>query len=189
PAVGGAVLQAQNRQAADRVVRVAHRQLVEAWPGAGRVARMIRRERAQRRQGRAARARALVLEPAPEQLELLAEAELGDRSIGKPTDAVVAAAGGGLDLVVPARPQLGKLALRSRRAGKLLGARRGLGELHQTAESERDAGPTYRAEGLKRRPVRFCSRMCAAQQATREQANIAGASGGGISATSSTIAE
>jgi hypothetical protein len=37
-------------------------------------------------------------------------------------------------------------------------------------------------------PVRFCSRMCADQPATREHANIAGASGGGISATSRTSA-
>ena len=46
-----------------------------------------------------------------------------------------------------------------------------------------------RALGRKRRPVFFCSRMWADQPATREQANIAGASGGGISATSSTTAE
>jgi hypothetical protein len=59
----------------------------------------------------------------------------------------------------------------------------------QTAESDRGAGPTYRADGRKSRPVRFCSRMWADQPATLEQANIAGASGGGISATSRTIAE
>jgi hypothetical protein len=64
-----------------------------------------------------------------------------------------------------------------------------VGTLIQTVESDRGAGPTYRADGRKRRPVRFCSRMCADQPATREQANIAGAKGGGISATSRTIAE
>ena len=47
----------------------------------------------------------------------------------------------------------------------------------------------YVADGRNRRPVRFCSRMCADQPATREQANIAGASGGGTSAMSRTTAE
>ena len=44
--------------------------------------------------------------------------------------------------------------------------------------SDRSAGPTYSADGRNSRPVRFCSRMCADQPATREHANIAGASGG-----------
>ena len=53
----------------------------------------------------------------------------------------------------------------------------------------RAPGPTYFALGRTRTPSFFCSRTCADQPAVREHANIAGASGGGISATSSTIAD
>src|SRR5947208_2581804 len=87
----------------------------------------------------------------------------------------------------PRAREVGKLALVAAlcqlvRAGGCLRER-------QTEASDRSDGPTYSAEGRKSRPVRFCSRMCADQPATREHANIAGASGGGISATSRTIAE
>ena len=50
---------------------------------------------------RAARGRAVVLEPAPEELELLAEAELADRAIRDRALPVVAAAGRRFELVVP----------------------------------------------------------------------------------------
>jgi hypothetical protein len=59
----------------------------------------------------------------------------------------------------------------------------------KTDWSDRAGGPTYFAAGRTSTPSRFCSRMCADQPAVREHANIAGASDGGISATSSTIAD
>ena len=60
----------------------------------------------------------------------------------KAAHAVVAIPRGRLDLVVPVRPELGELALGASRASELLCARRGLRQLHQTAESEREPGPT-----------------------------------------------
>ncbi len=150
----------------------------------------VAREQLQRDQGGAAAGRALVVEAALEQLDLLAKAELADRPIGDRPLAVIGAPGGALELVLPLPAQVGELLLLA-----LLGESVGLGGCFREGQeawspfSERGAGPTYRAEGRKSRPVRFCSRMCADQPATREQANIAGASGGGISATSSTTAE
>src|SRR5690242_5513781 len=59
----------------------------------------------------------------------------------------------------------------------------------QTSCSVRAPGLTYLAAGRTSTPSRFCSRMCALQPAVREHANIAGASDGGTSATSSTTAD
>src|ERR671936_108727 len=132
--------------------------------------------------------RAFVFQAPPEELQLLAKPKLSDRPVGNRALAVVGAAGGSLELLIPVRAKLGEVAFRPllREAVSLGG---GLGKRQETGCNEREAGPMYRADGRKRRPVRFCSRMCADQPATREQPNIAGASGGGISATSSTIAE
>ena len=70
-----------DREPPHRVVRVAGRELVQSgrneFTSPGWSAESAR----QRDQRRAARSRALVLEPAPEQLELLAEAELRDRAV------------------------------------------------------------------------------------------------------------
>src|SRR4029079_2599074 len=101
--------------------------------------------------------------------------------------AVVRRARGAFDLVLPLAPKVGELALLAV-LGERVGLRGRFGE-RQASSSERGAEPTYRAFGRKSFPVRFCSRMCADQPATREQANIAGASGGGTSAMSSTRAE
>ena len=147
------------------------------------------REALERDQRRAARGRALVLEPAPQELELLPEAELRDRAVGLRADAVVAAARGGLELVVPLAREGWRAPSRRRRPRERVRVLGGLGERHATVERERAPGPTYRADGRISRPSRFCSRMCADQPAVRESANIAGASGGGISATSSTTAD
>src|SRR4029078_12777540 len=92
---------------------------------------------------------------------------------------------GGLELLVPLRTELRKLGLRPL-LREVVGLGGGLGERQETDWSERVAAPTSRADGRKSRPVRFCSRMCADQPATREQANMAGASRGGISAASRT---
>ena len=188
-AIARPVPQARDRQPPDGVVRVARGELVEQRAKGVDVAGVIRGKRAERDQRRAARTRALVLEPAPQELELLAKAKLSDRAVRDAAHAVVGVARRRLELVVPFRPQVRELALLPRRASELLRLGGGLCEVHSTAVRERAAGPTYVADGRKSRPVRFCSRMCADQPATREHANIAGASGGGISAMSSTTAE
>jgi hypothetical protein len=91
--------------------------------GTGRVddAGVLAGERLQRDERGAAAGRALVLEAAPEQLQLLAEAELPDRAVGDGALAVVGAAGGPLDLVLPLRPEQREVAL-----GPPLRERRGL---------------------------------------------------------------
>jgi hypothetical protein len=77
---------------------------------------VVSRKELEREERRAAARRALVLEPAPEQLQLLAVAELADRAVGERALAEVLAPGSALDLVLPARPERGELAL-----GALLG--------------------------------------------------------------------
>ena len=89
---GGAVLQADDREPPNGRVRVARRELVQERPEGVDVARVVARERLERDQRGAARGRALVLEPAAQQLELLAEPELRDRAIGLGADAVVGVA-------------------------------------------------------------------------------------------------
>ncbi len=151
---------------------------------------MLSGEKLERHERRAAAGRALVLDPPPEELGLLAEAELPDRAIRHDPIAVVARSSGRLELVRPRGAQAGELALLAL-LGEGLSLRRCLLE-RQLAEaplSERGAGPTYCADGRNSRPVLFCSKMCADQPATREHANIAGASAGGMLATSSTTAE
>ena len=60
---------------------------------------------------RAANGRALVFEPAPEELQLLPKPELPDRAVRDGALAIVAAAGGGLHLFVPLLPQRRELPL------------------------------------------------------------------------------
>ncbi|HXV03758.1 MAG TPA: hypothetical protein VFP24_09320 [Gaiellaceae bacterium] len=64
----------------------------------------VPREELQRQERGPAGGRALVLEPAPQELQLLAEAELPDRAVGDGALAEVLAARGALELVVPLRP-------------------------------------------------------------------------------------
>ena len=80
--------------------------------GANRVdgSRALAREQLERDQRRTAAGRALVVEAAPEQLDLLAEAELTDGPVGDRALAVVGTASGALDLVVPLPAQVGELA-------------------------------------------------------------------------------
>jgi hypothetical protein len=75
------------------------------------VARVVPREELERQERGAAARRALVLEAAPEQLELLAVAKLADRPIGDGALAEVDAARRSLELVLPLRPQRRQLAL------------------------------------------------------------------------------
>src|SRR3954447_19683739 len=147
---------------------------------------MLSREALEREQRRAAAGRALVLEPAPQQLHLLPVAKLRDRAVGDGAFAVVTRTGGVLDLLVEPAAQVRQLALLA-----LLGERvrfhRGFGE-RQAPARECAGGPTYRADGRISLPVRCCSRMCADQPATRAQPNMAGYIGGGMFATSRTTA-
>jgi hypothetical protein len=79
---------------------------------------VLTREELERDQRRAAARRALVLEPAPEELGLLPEAELPDRAVRDGALPVVVRAGRGLQLVGPLRPETRELAF-----GSLLGER------------------------------------------------------------------
>ena len=72
---------------------------------------MVAGEQLERDQRRTAAGRALVLEPAAQELGLLAEAELADRAVGDGSLAVVAGPRSTLELVLPARPQAGELPL------------------------------------------------------------------------------
>ena len=164
---------------------------VEKRPHGVDGARPVAREQLQRDQRRPSARRALVLDPAAEQLDLLAEAKLADRAVRGRTLAIVGASHGGFQLVLPLAPEIGRVPLLAPLRERI-GLGGSLGQRprsHETVSRDRLGGPTYRADGRNRRPVRFCSRMCADQPATREHANMAGASGGGISATSSTRAE
>jgi hypothetical protein len=75
------------------------------------VARVVPRQELEREERGAPARRALVLEAAPEQLELLAVAELPDRTVRKRAFAEIWAAGGALDLVLPLRAMRGQLSL------------------------------------------------------------------------------
>jgi hypothetical protein len=77
--------------------------------------RSLAREQLQREQGRSAGRRALVFEPAAQELELLAEAELADRAIGDGALAEVGAARRALELVVPLGSERRELLLRAGR--------------------------------------------------------------------------
>jgi hypothetical protein len=96
----------------------------------------------QRDQRRTAARGALVVEPAREQLDLLAEAKLPDGAVGDGARAVVAAPRVALDLVVPLPAEIREAPLVTRlREGVGLG--RCLGEGQDGAPvSERGAGPT-----------------------------------------------
>src|SRR5207244_7429339 len=150
---------------------------------------MIARQPLQRQQRGSTARRRLVLESPPQQLDLLAVAELRNRAIGDRAFAVVARAGRRLELVVPLcaqRCELALLALFRERVGLPRRVRKA--RHAPTVSSDRAAGPMYRAEGRIRRPVFICSRMCADHPATRAHPNIAGVRSGGMSAMSRTIA-
>ena len=74
---------------------------------------MITRKELERDQRGAAARRALILEPAPEELRLLPVAELPDGPVRDCALTVVRRTDRSLELVLPLRPQLGELALRA----------------------------------------------------------------------------
>ena len=92
-------------------------------------ARMVAREQLEREQRRAAARRALVVEPAPQQLFLRAPAELADRAERDGALAEVGAARGALEIVGPLRAEIGELALGAA-LRELVALRRRLRERH-----------------------------------------------------------
>jgi hypothetical protein len=107
--------------------------------GAGAVARQA----FERDQRRAATGRTLVVEAASEELDLLPEAELGDRAEGDRPLAVIGAARGRFDLVLPFPPEVGELALLAlRREGVGSSGCLGEGQGAWPPFSDLGAGPT-----------------------------------------------
>jgi hypothetical protein len=105
------VVEAEHGQPTDGLVVVVRCKLVEQRPYVVDQPRMVAGQQLERDQRRAAAGRALVLEAAPQKLGLLPEPELPDRAVGDSALAIVGCAGRGLELVLPARSQIGELAL------------------------------------------------------------------------------
>jgi hypothetical protein len=140
--MGGAVLQADDRQPPHGLVVVCSRQPVEGRSNGVDRTRSVARKQFQRDQRRAAAGRALVVEPAREQLDLLAKAELPDGPIRDRPFTVVGAPGIRLDLVLPLAPEIREPPLVARlsefvRLGGCL-----LEGQDVVAVSERGGGPT-----------------------------------------------
>jgi hypothetical protein len=87
--------------------------LVQQRPNVVDQAGMVSREQLERQQRRASASGALVLDAASQQLGLLPVAELSDCPIGDCPLAVVLGSRRALELVLPLRPQVGKLTLRA----------------------------------------------------------------------------
>jgi hypothetical protein len=139
-----AVLEIQDREPADNRIRVRRCEGVKERAVGVHRRRPVPGEQLEREERRAASGRALVLEPTPEQLQLLAVPELADRAIGDRALAEVRAAGRRLELLVPLSPQIRELARRARRR-QLFGLGRGLRQLRQwraTGEPGRRIAPT-----------------------------------------------
>src|SRR5262245_39759044 len=100
-----AVLQTHDREPPDGGVRISRRELVQQWSKRIHVAGMGPRQAFECNESRSARGRAVVLQAATQQLELLTEPELRDRAICLRTDAVVGVASACLDLLVPLRAE------------------------------------------------------------------------------------
>ena len=156
---GRAVLEADDRQPPHRDVRVPRREVVEEWPERVDVSRMRAREAFERDQCRSAHRRALVLEAAAQQLDLLAEAELGDRTVGDRTNPVVGVAGRRLDLVAPLAAQRRELALEPA-LGVLVGEGRCLRQIHLRRPAAVEGRGRRTGRTAERAdPSRFCSMM------------------------------
>src|SRR3954447_841916 len=100
---------------------------------------MVARQLLEREQRRSTHRRAVVAEPAAQELDLRAEAELPDRAIRDRAFAEVGGTGARLELVVPLRAQLGKLLLVAL-LGERVGLRRRLRQAH-SSETVRAAAP------------------------------------------------
>jgi hypothetical protein len=118
------VVEAQHRKPADGLVVVVRSELVEQGPDVVDEPRVIAGEQFERDQRRAAARGALVFQPAPQELRLLAKTELSDRPVGDCALAVVGRASRVLELVLPSRPEVGELALGAL-AGELVRLRGG----------------------------------------------------------------
>jgi hypothetical protein len=105
------VVQAEDREAADRLVVVVARELVQARANVVDEAWMVTGKELERDERRAATGRALVLEAPAQQLGLLPIAKLTDRAIGDCPLTVVGRPGETFDLVLPARSKPGELLL------------------------------------------------------------------------------
>jgi hypothetical protein len=110
-----AVLQAQDRQAPHGLVGIGRGQRVQQRAVGVHRCRPVPGEQLEREQRRTAGGRALVLEPAAKELELLAVAELSDRAVGDGPLAEIRAARSAFELVLPLGAQRRKLALGARR--------------------------------------------------------------------------
>ena len=110
-----AVSQAQDREAPHDRVRIAGSQGVQERAIGVDRGRPLPREQLEREQGGAAGRRALVFEPAAQELELLPEAELADRAVRDGPLAEVGAARRALELVVPLGSECRELLLRAGR--------------------------------------------------------------------------
>ena len=99
-------------------------ELVEKGPDVVDEPRMVAREQLERDQRRAAARGALVLDPAPQELRLLSEAELANRAVRDRALPVVDRARRALELVLPTRPEVCELTLGAL-AGELVRLRGG----------------------------------------------------------------
>ena len=137
-----AVLQADDREPADGDVRIVRGELVQ----------QRRACCSRRRDGRARALRGAIsaepraaglssCEPAPQQLELLTEAELRDRAVGLGADPVVGIARRGLELVVPLLAQRRERLLVAGR-GQLVGVSGRLARASSDRGGGRGPGPT-----------------------------------------------
>jgi hypothetical protein len=107
------VVEAEHGEATDGLVVVVGGELVQQRSNVVDQAGMVAGQQLERDQRRPAAGRALVLEPAPQQLRLLPEPELTDRAVGDSALAVIGRPGRSLDLVLPARPEIRELTLRA----------------------------------------------------------------------------
>jgi hypothetical protein len=110
-----AVPQGQDREAPHDRIRIAGSQGVQQRAVGVDRSRSLARKQLEREQGGAAGRRALVLEAAAQELELLPETELADRPVGDGPLAEVGASRRGFELVVPLGSQRGEFLLRAGR--------------------------------------------------------------------------
>lgn len=107
------MVEAKHSQPAHGLVVVVRGKLVQERAQVVDEPGMVTRKELERDQRGAAARGALILEPAPQELRLLPVAELPDGPVRDCALAVVRRTDGGLELVLPLRPQLGELALRA----------------------------------------------------------------------------
>ena len=124
------MVEAEHREPTDGLVVVVRGELVEQRTHVVDQPGMLPGQELERDQRRTAAGRALVLEAAPEELGLLAEPELADGAVRDGTLAVVRSSSRGFELVLPARSQVGEVALRAL-SGELVRLCSGCGQVRQ----------------------------------------------------------